>query len=178
MMSSVLSVFKQSLTAKESGFDSFLRVMKHPKKSLQEMTGQLLEVMVCMEHEFASSFIEEEENIVSATMSSAVIPQILHKNEWRNPVPSGDGGDGVDTSYVSFVSILGSPIIAVADESITVARNKASSLVREAIERQSELEKRMASCRSKVESGLTFALRNQRRNQQQLEKERKRKKSN
>jgi len=162
MMSSVFSVFKQALTEKEGGIDAFLKIMKHPKKSLQEMTGQLLEVMVCSEQEFTSSFLDDEENVSVATTTGTTIPQILHKDEWRNP--------GIETCHVSFVSILGFPLMVVADESITVARNKASSLVREAIERNPELEKRMASCRSKVESGLTFALRNQRRDQLQQER--------
>jgi hypothetical protein len=162
MMSSVFSVFKQALTEKGGGIDAFLKIMKHPKKALQEMTGQLLEVMVCSEHEFASSFLDDEENNIT-------IPQILHKDEWRNPTRGGDGG-GNDTCYVSFVSILGFPLVVVADESATVARNKASSLVREAIEQHSELKKRIGICRSKVESGLTLALRSQRRNQQRQRK--------
>ena len=163
MMSPVFSVFKQTLTEKGGGIDAFLKVMKHPKKSLQEMTGQLLEVMVCSEHEFASSFLDDDKE------NSITMPQILHKDEWRNPMRGGDGGRNV-TCYVSFVSILGFPLVIVADENATVARNKASSLVREAIERHSELKKRIGTCRSKVESGLTFAIRNQRRNQQRQRK--------
>ena len=167
LMSSVFSVFKQASEEGEGGLDAFLKIMKHPKKSLQEMTGQLLEVMVCSEHEFASSFDDDEgeDTIAMSTTTFPAIPQILHKDEWRNV----GGGGGSESCYVSFVSLLGRPLVVVADESITVARNKASSLVREAIERNPGLQNRMAKCRSTVESGLTFAIRKQKRNQLQYE---------
>jgi hypothetical protein len=156
LMSSVLSVFKEASSEGSPALRGFLRTMKHPKKSLQEMTGQLLDVMVCSEHDFVSSYDDDEENEDNHILSSS-IPQILHKNEWRNAARGSRTGN--DSPHVAFVSILGCPLVVVADESITVARNRASSLVREAIERNPELENRMAKCRSKVESGLTFATR-------------------
>jgi hypothetical protein len=156
LMSSVLSVFKQASSEGTPGLTTLLKTMKHPKKSLQEMTGQLLNVMVCSEHDFASSYDDDDDDKLDDTyIMKSSIPQILHKDEWRNPAH----GRGSDSSQVAFVSILGHPLVAVADESINVARNRASSLVREAIERHPELENRMAKCRSKVESGLTFAAR-------------------
>lgn len=163
IMSSVFSTFKRASVEGTEKLGEFLKVMKHPKKSLQEMTGQMLEVIICSEHEFASSFDydednEFEDNIVTETATAPSIPQILHKNEWRNPAR---GRGESESCYVSFVSILGRPLVAVAEESIIVARNRASSLVREAIARHPELENRMAKCRSKVESGLTFATRTQ-----------------
>jgi hypothetical protein len=157
LMSSVFSVFKQASSEGTSGLTTFLKTMKHPKKSLQEMTGQLLNVIVCSENDFATSYNDDDDDdkLDDISIMKSSIPQILHKDEWRNPAH----GRGSDSSQVAFVSILGHPLVAVADESVNVARNRASSLVREAIERNPELENRIAKCRSKVESGLTLAAR-------------------
>ena len=160
LMSSVFSVFTEASSGGVASLNTFLKTMKHPKKSLQEMTGQLLDVMVCSEHDFFSSYDcqdddESDENSTMTNSSNQAMPQILHRDEWRNVTR----GSGSESCNVSFVSILGTPLVVVADESITVARNRATSLVREAIERHPELANRMAKCRSKVESGLTSASR-------------------
>ncbi len=152
LMSTIFSLFEQASTQGSSALNSLLRTMKHPKKSLQEMAGQLLDVMICSEQDFVSSYHnadESDDNFITK------MPQILHRGEWRNAARGI--GRGSDTSQVAFVSILGRPLLVVADESITVAKNRASSLVREAIERNPELQRRLAECRSKVEYGLTFA---------------------
>mmetsp|Transcript_20591 Transcript_20591/g.46723 ORF Transcript_20591/g.46723 Transcript_20591/m.46723 type:complete len:353 (+) Transcript_20591:2-1060(+) len=164
LMSSVFSKLTLASSAGVGKLDALLKIMKHPKKSLQEMTGQLLQVMVCSEHDFASSFDDNEddelrENVARTKNTNPAIPQILQKGQWRTPVCSNGGGS--QSCNISFVSILGRPLVAVADDSITVARNRASSLVREAIENRPDLKNRMASCRSKVENGLTFAARSQ-----------------
>ena len=158
LMTSVFSVFKEASSRGVDALNAFLKTMKHPKKCLQEMTGQLLDVMVCSEHDFFSSYDNQEDeesdgNCEITNNTNPVIPQILHRDEWRNVTR----GSGSESCHVAFVSILGKPIIVVADESINVARNRAASLVREAMERHPELESRMAKCRSKVESGLTSA---------------------
>ena len=157
LMSSVFSMFKQASSEGVSGLKSFLRIMKHPKKSLQEMTGQLLDITVCSEHDFASVYDNQESDELDSYTVKQSRPQILYKDKWRTPTHWNGRGD--DSCYVAFVSILGHPLVAVADESVTVARNRASSLAREAIERHPEIENRMAKCRSKVESGMTFASR-------------------
>lgn len=162
LMSSVFSIFRQALVEGADKLRDLIMVMKHPKKSLQEMSGQILEVIVCSEHEFASSFDYEEDreyedNVVTRTSMFPSTPQILHKNEWRNAMRGNRAR--TESCCVSFVSILGRPLVAVADESSTVVRNRASSLVAEALEQHTNLLNRVGKCRSTVESGLTFATR-------------------
>lgn len=158
LMSSIFSVFKHASSTGPSGLNTFMKMMKHPKKALQEMTGQLLEVIACSEHEFATSYENDDEDEQGDnTALSLSLPKILHKDEWRDPARGVKRGS--DGCQIAFVSILGRPLVVVADESITVAKNRASSLVREAIERRKDIEERMAECRSNVESGLTFASR-------------------
>ena len=155
LMSSIFSVFTHASSKGPSGLNTFLKTMKHPKKALQEMTGQLVEVVACSEHDFVSSYDNDDENEQDDTTTNYSLPKILHKDEWRNPARGDErGGDGCQ---IAFVSILGRPLVVVADESNIVAKNRASSLVREAIERHEDIERRMAECRSTVESGLTFA---------------------
>lgn len=155
LMSSIFSVFTHASSKGPSGLNTFLKTMKHPKKALQEMTGQLIEVVACSEHDFVSSYDNDNEDEQDENTTNYSIPKILHKDEWRNPARGGEReGDGCQ---IAFVSILGRPLVVVADESSIVAKNRASSLVREAIERHQDMERRMAECRSTVESGLTFA---------------------
>ena len=158
LMSSIFSVFKHASSKGPSGLNAFLKMMKHPKKALQEMTGQLLEVKACSEHDFATSYENgDEDEQGDNTALSHSLPQILHKDEWRNPARGVKRGS--DGCQIAFVSILGRPLVVVADDSITVASNRASSLVREAIERRKDIKERMAENRSKVERGLTFERR-------------------
>ncbi len=151
LTSSIFAVFEQASARGPCALNSLLKTIKHPKKNLQEMSGQLLDVMVCTENDFVSSYHERDEN----STTNFPIPQILERGEWRNAV-RGIETRG-DSCQVAFISILGRPLLVVADESITVAKNRASSLVREAIEHRPELQKRLAECRSNVECGLTFA---------------------
>ena len=158
LMSSIFSMFIRASSEGSSSLDTLIKTTKHPKKSLQEMTGQLFDVMACSEHDFASSYHDDDEDESDInTIMNLSIPQILYKDEWRNPLCGVERGN--DSCEVAFVSVLGQPLVVIADESITVAKNRASSLVREAIVRRPDLEGRMAKCRSEVESGLTFANR-------------------
>uniref|UniRef100_A0A448ZDB2 Dicer-like protein 1 n=1 Tax=Pseudo-nitzschia multistriata TaxID=183589 RepID=A0A448ZDB2_9STRA len=153
LMSPIFSVIKKASDDGIERFGEVLRAIKHPKKSLQEISGQIFQVIVCSEHEFAS-FFEYEDEIVPTSTAAPLVPQILHKNEWRNPARGNGEHEGC---YVSFISMLGYPLVAVADESITDARNRASSLMREAIQCNPTLQNRIKKYRSIVERNLTLA---------------------
>jgi hypothetical protein len=126
LMSPVFGVLKN--TTKGSKGSSLSKIVKHPKKALQEMTGELVEISSCTESQFRSSFPEEP---------------VLFKNRWK--LAAND-----ESCYVSFTRILGSVVVAVADESLAVTRNRVSSLMQQIIEGRDDLMRRLATCRSKL----------------------------
>jgi hypothetical protein len=130
LMNSVFQVIEKA--AKESGVGVLDKVMKHPKKLLQEISGELLEIVSCSEPKFATLYPEG---------------RVLYRDTWRRPTN--------DVScYVSFVKILGTLVVAVADESLVVSKNNVSALIAHALKANPDLIERFKICRSTVESGV------------------------
>ncbi len=113
--------------------DTLHRVIKHPKRFLQETTGELLEL---------KSFSESKYALLYPNSSS-----ILHKCHWR--LPAND-----ETGYVSTVKLLNIVLIAVGDESHSIARTQAASLVAQVLERNPDLKNRLIDCQSKIASRM------------------------
>ncbi len=110
-------------------------VLKHPKKALQEMAGELIEISSCTLSQFQRLFPND---------------RVLFKNRWTTATND-------ESCHVSFSKILGSLVVAVADESLAVTRNKVSSLTTQMIQGSHDLVGRLAKCRSRIERGLSNA---------------------
>jgi len=134
ILSPVLRVVDNA--TKENGVGILRRMMKHPKKSLQEMAGELFDINTCVESRF--------------TASSRALYHILHKGHWRHPAND-------ESCHVSCVTLLGTPIVAVADESLAISKNRASALIFHAIDRNPDMKERINRLRSNVERGIASA---------------------
>jgi hypothetical protein len=109
--------------------------VKHPKKIMQEMGGELLELSSASEADFAAS--------------KADVP-VWFGTKWGT-------ADREGTSYIASIGVLGSTILAVSDPSVVVARNRACALITATLERNRKLLNRLHACRVKVESNISLA---------------------
>jgi dsRNA-specific ribonuclease len=116
---------------------SLIRILKHPKRALQEMTGELLDLTSLNEATFAATFPDWN--------------RVLYSERWERPMDEG-------TSHVSAVTILDSPVVAVADESLSISKNQACLLFLKALEDNSNLALRLARCQSKIASATTSSI--------------------
>lgn len=115
---------------------SLLENLKHPKRTLQEYTGELADLMSLNEVAFTSMFPD--------------CKRVLHHDRWDCPTKDG-------TSHISVVTLLGTCIVGVADESLSISKNQASMLLVKALEENPELKERVAICQSKIASATTTA---------------------
>lgn len=113
-------------------------VMRHPKQALNQMAGDLIEISSCTLHQYQSIFPNTP---------------VLFKDRWITTHGATSNND--ELCHVSFSTMLGSLVVAVADESLAVARNKVSSLTTQMIQGRNGLIGRLAKCRSKIERGLS-----------------------
>jgi hypothetical protein len=127
-------------------------VMRHPKKALQEMAGELIEISSCTLRQFQRLFPSTP---------------VLLKNQWITS--SGATARSYDESYhVSFSKILGSIVVAVADESLVVTRNKVAAVTTQMIQGRNGLLGRLTKCRSRIERGLSQPAEGSGRDNQRL----------
>jgi hypothetical protein len=110
--------------------------VKHPKKIMQEMGGELLELYSATEADFA--------------VSKQGTPVWFGKSWGR--------ADREGSSYIASIEFLGSTILALSDPSALVARNRACALMVTALEKNPGILKRLQATRVKVESGVSIAM--------------------
>lgn len=115
-------------------FGALLKILKHPKRALQECAGELVDLTSLNEFAFTST-------------SSTSTP-VLCNNRWDCPT-----NDGIN--HVSAVTMLDSLLVGVADESHAISRNRACAIMVEALESNPELKQRIAACQSKIASATT-----------------------
>lgn len=106
--------------------------LKHPKKILQEMAGEVLELGTAFEPDFSKS--------------NATVEVLFRDNKWGKAHAEGN-------NYVGTIEMLGSVVAAVSEPSPTVGRNKVCALVVNTLQEDAELNSKFQSCRTKVESG-------------------------
>jgi hypothetical protein len=109
--------------------------LKHPKKMMQEMGGEILELSSSTESEFAVSSPGTD---------------VLFGYKWDNVTTEGN-------KFIATVELLGSAILALADPSATVGRNKACALIVSTLQTYPDLRARVQLCRANVESDLSHA---------------------
>lgn len=107
-------------------------VLKHPKKILQEMSGELVDVKISPEADFA---ITEEDTTV-----------LFPNGKWRRASKHGN-------SFVGSISILGKTLVGLSDPSPSVGKNKTCALMVSTLNKNPELGDRIHLVRSRVESG-------------------------
>jgi hypothetical protein len=129
LLAPILDVLFQARTEKKEIY------VKHPKKIMQEMGGELLELSSASEADFAASKGE--------------VP-VWFGSKWGTADRDG-------TSYIASIEVLGSTILAVSDPSVVVARNRACALITATLERDHTLLNRLQACRVKVESNISLA---------------------
>jgi dsRNA-specific ribonuclease len=105
--------------------------LKHPRKAMQEMAGELLEVNLERGPYFAST--------------SPDIDVLVQGGKWGRTSKDGN-------SFVGSVGILGSILTGVSDTSEKVARNKVCALAVCTIETNPELCDRLKTCLRRLES--------------------------
>jgi dsRNA-specific ribonuclease len=110
---------------------------KHPRKIMQEMGGELLELNVNRESDL----------VISEGGTEISFPG----GKWGQA--SRDG-----SSHVASVSILGSIVAGVSNPSATVAKNKVCALTVCTLEANPGLRDRLQTCRSRIKSGQTCHL--------------------
>ena len=111
-------------------------VLKHPKKSLQELGGELLELYSFNEADFC--------------VSKPATPV------WFGAKPGKADPEG--SNYIALVECIGSAVLAIADSSSLVARNRACSLLVASLEKNPDLMNRLSSARVKLESQISRAV--------------------
>jgi hypothetical protein len=129
LLAPILKVLLQARAEKNEMY------VKHPKKIMQEMGGELLELSSASEADFAAS--------------KAEVP-VWFGTKWGTAERDG-------TSYIASIEVLGSTILAVSDPSVVVARNRACALITATLERDQSLLNRLQACRVKVESNISLA---------------------
>lgn len=127
-------IFKVLLKARNEGKEISL---KHPKKVMQELGGDLFELSSSRESDFFA---------IHANRST----DILCDKKWNKAHP--DGGN-----FVATVELLGSTMLAVSDPSATVGRNRACYLITNTLQTKPELLAQLHAVRTKVERGVYLA---------------------
>ena len=110
--------------------------VKHPKKVLQEMGGEILELSSATESEFALS------------RGHTLVWFGRHMGE----------ADREGSNYIASIELLGSCVLALADGSPVVARNRACALMVVFLENNPEIFARFKKCRYDIESNMYQAL--------------------
>lgn len=133
MFASVFATFSRAL--KDNKLDPLVAQLTHPKRALQEITGKLLDLVVC-------------NDAFNSTDARSATP-VLYKDRWSR-VKKGNA-----SQVVSAIKILDTVLIAATDESSTVSKALSSSLVVKAFLDNSELLQRIAACQSKIAKAAT-----------------------
>jgi dsRNA-specific ribonuclease len=137
VLSSVFRVFVNIL--EEQGAAVLRSMMKHPIKKLQEISGNLLDVDTSSELVFSAD--------------SNFNGNIMHKDHWRKSTND-------ESTYVSCIKMLGDTIVAAADENPSISRNRVASIMIDALDANVELKKRMMTCQSSIERGISLSSQN------------------
>jgi dsRNA-specific ribonuclease len=111
--------------------------LTHPKKALQALMGEVLELETAWENEFA----------VEQTRT-----QVLDGTAWRL-------ADPFSSNAVGYVHFMESILVAVSDPSATVARNKACALIVQALQTNPTILEHLQELRHRVESVLASKAR-------------------
>ena len=127
LMSPLVSILLEAKEGQREEVD-----LKHPKKVLHELGGEILELGNYLE----SDFVDSVGNV-----------DVCNGGRWGGADPEGNFAVGT-------VEICGSVIMAVKDPSPIVARNKACALVVNELQNNEELKLRLLSCRTNIERAL------------------------
>jgi hypothetical protein len=106
--------------------------IKHPKKSLQEIGGELLELSVSREADFAVS----KDGV-----------EIWVGRQWGEADKDG-------SNYVASIGFMGLTLLAVLDASALVARNRACAFMVTILEQNPELLGRFRAVRFQIETAM------------------------
>jgi dsRNA-specific ribonuclease len=112
--------------------------LTHPKKALQAIMGEVLELETAWENEYA--------------VEQTTRAQVLDGTAWRFVDP-------FSSNAVGYVHLMGSVLVAVSDQSATVARNKACALVVHALQTNPTILEHLQELRHRVESVLASKAR-------------------
>eukprot|EP00980_Cylindrotheca_fusiformis_P003138 scaffold721_cov131-Cylindrotheca_fusiformis.AAC.28 len=105
--------------------------LKHPRKAITEIAGDLFEIHVESEPYFA--------------LAAPKVDVLFQGGNWGPAKKESD-------SFVASVTILGSILLAVADPSARVAKNKVCAIVVTAVETNPRLLDRLQTCFRRIES--------------------------
>ena len=120
----ILSVISQSTDFSQ---------VQHPKKLLQELSGEFLGVSASSEAEFA--------------MSNPTT-QAWFGHNWGTANRDG-------SSYLGCIHLLGSTVLALAEPSSTVSRNRVCALAVAALAKDVNLRNMLDQCRAQAERGMS-----------------------
>ncbi|KAG7344127.1 RNA helicase ERCC4-like protein [Nitzschia inconspicua] len=120
-------------TAMESK-STLVNTLMHPKRALQEVTGELLDLT--------------STNEVACASNASDSIRVLYHERWDHPNHHG-------ASNISTLTFLNNPIIGVADESLSISRNRACLLIVQALNEHPKLKERVAQCQSRIASLTT-----------------------
>ena len=124
--------------------------VKHPKKVLQEMGGEILELLSAEESDFALQQLQsagednDEENNSSSSCTTTKV--------WFGKYM--DVADKEGSNYIASIELLGTCILALADVSPIVARNRVCAMMVAFLERNPDILSRFKACRYNVESNM------------------------
>ena len=123
--------------------------VKHPKKVLQEMGGEILELLSAEESDFALQQLQSagEDNDEQNNSSSCTTTKV-----WFGKYM--DVADKEGSNYIASIELLGTCILALADVSPIVARNRVCAMMVAFLERNPEILSRFKACRYNVESSM------------------------
>ncbi|KAL3918159.1 MAG: hypothetical protein SGILL_004370 [Bacillariaceae sp.] len=124
-------------TMRESAVDSMLRAMEHPKRSLQELAGELLELQDFQEARFAT------------LASDTTRP--LSEEQWSLTAKEGSG-------FVATVKMLDQILVALSGDSASLSSNRAAFLVMQALHDNPILLERIKKCQAHVARGSALLL--------------------
>jgi dsRNA-specific ribonuclease len=133
MLDPVLQVVEEAI--KENAIDLLFRFMQHPKRSLQEMAGEVLDLQ-CFQEAKSASHISDSSYIMLKGLC------------WN---ASKDG-----LFHVAAVKILGSTLVAVASESISISSTTAALLVTQALHDNLPLLQRIKKCQAHLARGSSL----------------------
>jgi hypothetical protein len=105
--------------------------LEHPKKTLQELVGSLLVVDTMWEDAFLQDM------------------PLVDSSLWRFADPYG-------TQAIGYIHFMGTILLAVADPSRAVARNKACAIMIQVLTSKTDLLQRLQDLRYLVEKALTI----------------------
>ena len=137
MLDPIFQIIDESIH--ENTIATTMQCMLHPRRSIQEMAGELLDLQHFSEASCAG-------HVPDAT-------HILSGNSWS--VKSEDG-----SGYVGAIKMLDSTLVAVNGDSTVLSCNRAALLVTRALRDNPLLRERLAKCQANVARGPSRSVTN------------------